>query len=76
MHKTIALQQRHPDREDRRFSVYCDKRPSNPAERDKPICMVLKSSGQIIRFDEREAFDLVMEFTKALRWKHLRSHRY
>ncbi len=63
-------------RDDSRITVYYDGKPSNSAEREKPICMVLKSSGQIIRFAETEAFDLLMDMTKALRWKHNRSRRF
>ena len=66
----------HNTKEQNRISVYYDGRPSNSKEREKPICMVLKSSGQVIRFNEKEAFDLLMDMTKALRWNHNRSRRY
>ena len=57
------------------MKVFYDRKPSTSAERDKPVCLVLKSSGQVIRFSEGEALDLVMDMTKALKWKYNRTKR-
>jgi len=60
----------------RRIKVYYDRKPSTSVERDKRVCMVLTSSGQTIRLDEGETLDLMMELTKALKWKQQRSGRF
>ena len=76
MAKTGSFNSPQNFRENRRVSVYYDSKPSNASETDKRICMVLKSSGQVIRFNENEAFDLMMEMTKALKWKANRYKRH
>lgn len=55
--------------EKRRISIYYDRRPTTSAERDRRICMVLKSSGQVIRFSEAEALELVENVGKVLKRK-------
>ncbi len=59
--------------EKQRLSVYDDRRPTTSAERDRRICMVLKSSGQVIRFNEAEALELVENVGKVLKRKIQRS---
>jgi hypothetical protein len=59
-----------------RFRVYYDNKPATAAEMDNRVCLTLKSSGQVIRFNEGEALDLIAGLTKALKWKHNRSHRF
>jgi hypothetical protein len=63
-------------KDDRRLSVYYDKNPSNAVESNNRICMVLKSNGQVIRISESEALDLMIDMSKALKWKTKRTHRY
>jgi hypothetical protein len=60
----------------KRFKIYFDNKPKNATEMDKRICIALKSSGQIIRLDEVETFDLIADLTKALKWKYKRSHKF
>jgi hypothetical protein len=59
--------------EKQRISIYYDRRPTTSAERDRRICMVLKSSGQVIRFSEAEALELVENVGKVLKRKIQRS---
>ena len=56
--------------EARRFKVYYDNRPPTAAEADKRVCVALKSTGQIIRLSDVEAYDLLAELAKALKWGH------
>jgi hypothetical protein len=56
----------------RRFKVYFDNKPRTAIDSEKRICLNLKSSGQIIRLSEDEAYDLVAELAKALKWGHNR----
>jgi hypothetical protein len=59
-----------------RFRVYFDNKPATASEMDNRVCLALKSSGQVIRFSEGEALDLIAGLTKALKWKYNRSHRF
>lgn len=56
-----------------RISVYYDRKPSNSAERDRRVCIVLKSSGQKIRFSEAEALELMENISRTLKKKFQRS---
>ena len=56
----------------RRFKVYFDNKPRTAVDSEKRICLGLKSSGQVIRLSEDEAYDLVAELAKALKWGHNR----
>ena len=56
----------------RRFKVYFDNKPQNAADAQKRVCLALKSTGQIIRLSETEAYDLMAEMAKALKWGHNR----
>jgi hypothetical protein len=38
--------------------------------------MVLNSTGQTIRLNESDAFDLLLDMTKVLKGKHARAKRY
>jgi hypothetical protein len=58
----------------RRFKVYYDNKPPTAADAEKRVCLALKSSGQVIRLSEIEAYDLMSELTKALKWGHSRRH--
>ena len=58
----------------RRFKVYFDNKPRTAVDAEKRVCLALKSTGQIIRLSEEEAYDLVSELAKALKWGH--SKRY
>lgn len=60
----------------KRLKVYYDRKPSTSLERDNRICMVLNSTGQTIRLNENDAFDLMMDITKVLKAKHARAYRY
>lgn len=53
----------------KRFKIYYDNKPSNAYESKHKICFVIKSSGQTIRFNESEALEMLMDLTKALKWK-------
>lgn len=55
--------------EKRRLSVFYDRRPTTSAERDRRICLMLKSSGQVIRFSEAEALELVENISRTLKKK-------
>lgn len=54
----------------KRFKVYYDKRPPTAAEAEKRVCLALKSTGQVIRLSVAEAYDLLAELVKALKWGH------
>ena len=56
--------------EKRRLSLFYDRRPKTSAERDRRVCLQLKSTGQIIRFSEAEALELVENVAKVLKRKH------
>ena len=59
----------------RRFKVYFDNKPQTAADAQKRVCVALKSTGQIIRLSETEAYDMMAELAKALKWGHnRRSH--
>lgn len=58
----------------RRFKVYYDNRPPTAADAEKRVCLALKSTGQVIRLNEIEAYDLLSELAKALKWGHNRRH--
>ena len=58
--------------EPKRFKVYFDNKPQNAADSQKRVCLALKSTGQIIRLSETEAYDLMAELAKALKWGHNR----
>jgi len=60
----------------KRLKVYYDRKPSTSVERDNRICVVLNSTGQTIRINENDAFDLLMDITKVLKGKHARANRY
>ena len=60
----------------RRFKVYYDRKPKTSVERDKRVCLVVNSSGQVIRLDEGETLDLIMELSKALKRKASRPGRF
>jgi hypothetical protein len=57
----------HPD--SKRCKIYYDNKPSNAYEFKHKICFVIKSSGQTIRFSESEALEMLLDLTKALKWK-------
>ena len=59
----------------KRFKVYYDNKPANHAEMDSRVCITLNSTGQVIRLNEAEAFDLVMDLSRALKWGHGRTRR-
>ena len=52
----------------KRFKVYFDNKPQNAADAQKKVCLALKSTGQIIRLSETEAYDLMAEIAKAFKW--------
>ena len=56
--------------ETKRFKVYFDNKPKTAADAQKKVCLALKSTGQIIRLSETEAYDLMAEIAKALKWGH------
>ena len=56
----------------RRFKVYFDNNPKTAVDSEKRVCLALKSTGQIIRLSEKEAYDLMAELVKALKWGHSR----
>ena len=56
--------------EARRFKVYYDNKTPTAAGSDKRVCVALKSTGQIIRLSDVEAYDLLAELAKALKWGH------
>ena len=56
----------------KRFKVYFDNKPETAIDAEKRICLTLKSSGQTIRLSENEAYDLVAELAKALKWGNTR----
>jgi hypothetical protein len=58
--------------ETRRFTVRYDSKPATASEAQKRICVTLNASGQVIRLDEVEVYDLMAELTKALKWGHRR----
>jgi hypothetical protein len=58
----------------RRFKVYYDGKPPTAADAEKRVCLALKSTGQVIRLSEVEAYDLMAELVKALKWGHRRRH--
>jgi hypothetical protein len=62
--------------DNKRVKVYYDRKPSTSIERDNRICMVLNSTGQTIRLNESDAFDLLLDMTKVLKEKHARANRY
>ena len=64
------------DNDTKRLKVYYDRKPSTSSERDNRICMVLNSTGQTIRLNENDAFDLLLDMTKVLKGKHARAKRY
>ena len=66
----ISQTNRRNDGSARRFKVYYDKRPPTAADADKRVCLSLKSTGQVIRLSDSEAYDLVAEIAKALKWGH------
>ncbi len=52
----------------KRFKVYYDNKPHTAADAQKRVCLELKSTGQIIRLNEAEAFDLMSELARAMKW--------
>ena len=56
----------------RRFKVYFDNKPKTAADAQKRVCLALKATGQIIRLSETEAYDMMAELAKALKWGHNR----
>lgn len=64
------------DSNGKRLKVYYDRKPSTSSERDNRICMVLNSTGQTIRLNENDAFDLLLDITKVLKGKHASANRY
>jgi hypothetical protein len=76
MHKNNVIKNVYPNNDSRRFKIFYDRKPTTSSERDKRICLVLKSSGQVLRFDEGETLDLIMDLSKALKWKQRRGYRY
>ncbi len=61
--------------EPKRFKVYFDNKPSNHTEMDSRVCITLNSTGQVIRLNEAETFDLIMDLSRALKWGHGRTRR-
>lgn len=56
----------------RRFKVYFDNNPRTAVDAEKRVCLALKSTGQVIRLSEQEAYDLLADMAKALKWGHSR----
>ena len=61
------------DGDKRRLSIYYDRRPKTSAERDRRVCLLLKSSGQVIRFSEAEALDIIENMSRTLKKKQLKA---
>jgi len=53
----------------KRFKIYYDNKPTNAYESQHKVCFVIKATGQTIRFNESEALEIMMDLTKALKWK-------
>ncbi len=60
------------NREGKRLKVYYDNKPRTAADADKRVCLELKSTGQTIRLNEAEAFDLMSELARAMKWGYSR----
>ena len=58
----------------RRFKVYFDNNPKTAVDAEKRVCLALKSTGQVIRLSEKEAYDIVADLAKALKWGHSRKY--
>jgi hypothetical protein len=68
-----VIQKIYSSGDKRRLSIYYDRRPKTSAERDRRLCLLLKSSGQVLRFSEAEALELVENISRTLKNKHLKS---
>ena len=53
--------------DDKRMTIYYDRKPSTSADRDRRICLKLASSGQIIRFSPKEALELIESMARVLK---------
>jgi hypothetical protein len=69
------IQNVYSNEDKRRVSIYFDRRPTTSAERDRRVCLMLKSSGQVIRFSEAEALELIENISRTLKRKHQKAWR-
>jgi hypothetical protein len=76
MAKANIIRNVFKENDSKRFKIYYNSKPTNATEMDNRICINLKSTGQIIRINETEAYDMIVELTKALKFKHQKTNRY
>ncbi|CAB5159863.1 hypothetical protein D3OALGA1CA_4976 [Olavius algarvensis associated proteobacterium Delta 3] len=55
--------------ETKRFKIYYDNKPTNSYESKNKICLVMRNNGQILRMNESDALEVIMDLAKALKWR-------
>lgn len=53
----------------KKLKIFYDSNPKNKYEAGHRVCMSVKSTGQMLRFSETEALDILVDLSKALKWK-------
>lgn len=58
--------------EAKRFKIFYDRKPTNATEMENRFCILLNATGQNIRLNESEVYEMMLDLTKALKWKNQR----